>query len=431
MVPISLHDADFNGERLRGFGRGRFTSHLILLMCCVLLFVPGHPKPWFSQNLQATQQLGRRTNFLSVPPNDSVKRSHEFWRECRWRRVKEVFPLNAKVRAKLLQHRRHFLKLTIQESTDPRHVHLRPLCELGGRGRSGRTLQSLNKFRDVYLLMGHCKFAKINLQIYTDVVYTFSVQRVHTVLNGEVREFCLPGPGEEVMPGVTWGAFDEFFTPAFWKARLWIDGDDSPMMEYAIGRSLREEVAACLLGGFGMPAEIGLAAFERVRDRHLLNGAAPAFLIEDALREPLTVAGRRVKYRYPVVKSRFVSTAMERLNREQMPSNSPRAVRDWLVTFPGIGPKTASWITRNFLHTDDVAILDVHVIRAGVLMGLFSPANKIPRDYFSMEARLLAFARGLGVQLSKFDSVLWCYMRRMNGLAIQALNGNVMAGNLA
>jgi len=247
------------------------------------------------------------------------------------------------------------------------------------------------------------------------------VQTVLSIFNGKVHELCLPGPRDEVVPGVAWGAFDEFFTPAFWKTRLWIDGDDSPMMNYALGRSLREEVAACLLGGFGMPAEMGLAAFERLRDRDLLSGAVPASVIEESLREPLSVGGRRVKYRYPVTKSRFLSAAMERMNREQISCELPRAVRDWLVTFPGIGPKTASWITRNFLHTDDVAILDVHVIRAGVLMGLFSRANKIPRDYFSMEESLVAFARALDVRLSKFDSVLWCYMRRLNGLAIGAL----------
>lgn len=257
------------------------------------------------------------------------------------------------------------------------------------------------------------------------------MQKVLTVLHGDIQELYLPDSCAEVMPGVKWGAFDEFFTPAFWKTRLWIDGEDSPMTDYAIGRSLREEVAACLLGGFGMPAELGLAAFKRLRDGGLLDGMVSTSVIEEVLREPLTVGGRRVKYRYPVVKSRFLSGAMERMNREQMPSNSPQALRNWLVTFPGIGPKTASWITRNFLHTDEVAILDVHVIRAGVLMRLFSPTNKIPRDYFSMEERLVAFARALGVRLSKFDSVLWCYMRRLNGLAIEALGGSGITSNLA
>ena len=254
-------------------------------------------------------------------------------------------------------------------------------------------------------------------------VYIFSVQKVFAVFDGEMRNLCLPDPGENVLPGVAWGRFDEFFTPAFWKARLWIDGDNSPLMDYAIGRSLREEVAACLLGGFGMPAEVGLAAFERLRDRGLLTGTVSVLAIEQALREPLSVGGRHVKYRYPGLKSRFLNAAMERMDREPAPLGNPLALRDWLVTFLGIGPKTASWITRNVMHTDDVAILDVHVIRAGLLMGLFSPGSKVPRDYFRMEERLVAFASAFDVKLSRFDSVLWCYMRRLNGLALDALSG--------
>jgi len=264
-----------------------------------------------------------------------------------------------------------------------------------------------------------------------ETVQSGNQQTVTTWRNGAVEELRLPGPTIEVLPGVSWGRFDDFFTPAFWKARLWIDGEDSPLMEYAIGRSLREEVAACLLGGFGMPAEVGLAAFERLRDRGLLNGTVPVSAIEDALREPLAVGGRHVKYRYPGVKSRFLSAAMERMNREPAPAHCPLALRGWLLTFPGIGPKTASWITRNFMHSDEVAILDVHVIRAGVLMGLFSARSKLPRDYLRMEERLVAFACALGVKLSKFDSVLWCYMRRLNSLAIDALGGTAKASDLA
>lgn len=240
----------------------------------------------------------------------------------------------------------------------------------------------------------------------------------------EMREYSLPDPGESVLFGVAWGRFDEFFTPAFWKARLWIDGDNNPLMNYAIGRSLREEVAACLLGGFGMPAEVGIAAFERLRDLGLLSQKASVLAIEKTLSEPLIVGGRRVKYRYPSVKSRFLAAAMARLDRERAPDTA-LSLRNWLVTFPGIGPKTASWITRNFMHCDEVAILDVHVIRAGLLMGLFSPDNRVPRDYLRMEERLVAFAHALGVKLSEFDSVLWHYMRQLNALAIDSLGGFV------
>jgi len=246
---------------------------------------------------------------------------------------------------------------------------------------------------------------------------------VTTFRDGAFQQLGLPAPQVEILPGVFWGTFEEFFTPAFWVSRLWIDGVGSPLGDYAVGRSLREEIAACLLGGFGMPAEVGLAAFDRLRVRGLLDGIASVSAIEAALREPLEVGSRRVRYRYPVVKSRFVGAAMTRLNREAPPTQSPLSFRGWLLTFDGIGPKTASWITRNFLHTDEVAILDVHLIRAGLLIGLFSVKHSLPRDYFKMEERLVAFAKAVGVKLSQFDSVVWCYMRRLNDLAIRSLEG--------
>ena len=257
---------------------------------------------------------------------------------------------------------------------------------------------------------------------------TRSGQQWITVLRGTRAERLeLPAPSAEVLPGVAWGRFDQFFTPAFWISRLWIDGEQSEFVDYTIGRSLRDEVAACLLGGHGMPAEIGLAAFTRLRELGLLSGAGVESEIESALREPLKVRGRFVRYRYPRTKAAFVAAAMRRLSEDQAPTGSGRQLRAWLLEFRGIGPKTASWIARNSLGANDVAILDVHIVRAGLLMGLFSPRHTVQKDYFRMEARLIDFARAVGVKLSEFDSMIWCYMRKMNRLAIEALSADVSA----
>jgi thermostable 8-oxoguanine DNA glycosylase len=254
-------------------------------------------------------------------------------------------------------------------------------------------------------------------------------QVITTWRGGAVEELQLPSADVEIMRGVRWGKFDEFFTPAFWVSRAWIDGESSGFTNYSIGRSLREEVAACLLGGHGMPAELGLAAFRRLRDRGLLDGLRGESEIEAALAEPLEVRGRNVRYRYPRRKARFVARAMRRVTVDAAPTRSGKELRDWLMTFRGIGPKTASWIARNTLHADDVAILDVHVVRAGLLMGLFSPRYSVQKDYFDMEARLVRFAEAIGVKLSKFDSMIWCYMRQWNRMALDALSGKGLNGN--
>lgn len=246
-------------------------------------------------------------------------------------------------------------------------------------------------------------------------------QTVLTLRASGVDRMQLPNPGAEVMPGVTWGRFDEFFTPAFWVARIWIDGPDASYVHYTLGRSLTEEVAACLLGGYGMPAELGLAAFRRLKRRRLLIGCPSAAELEVALAEPMMVGGRAWRYRYPRMKGRYLATALRRLAEETGPADN-RGLRDWLMTFDGIGPKTASWITRNHRHCDDVAILDVHIQRAGRLAGIFSDRDRVERDYFTMESRLVRFAAALQMRLSVLDSVIWCYMKQLAGSALPSFH---------
>jgi thermostable 8-oxoguanine DNA glycosylase len=93
-----------------------------------------------------------------------------------------------------------------------------------------------------------------------------------------------------------------------------------------------------------------------------------------------------------------------------------RALRNALLELPGIGPKTASWITRNWLDADDIAILDVHILRAMRLLSLIGEA-KLPRDYARIEAIFVDFARALGVRASILDAVMWQHMRRWGYLA--------------
>jgi thermostable 8-oxoguanine DNA glycosylase len=81
------------------------------------------------------------------------------------------------------------------------------------------------------------------------------------------------------------------------------------------------------------------------------------------------------------------------------------------MAIPGIGPKTASWIVRNWTGTDEVAILDVHVIRAGQLIGLFPKHIRLPRDYSALEARFLEFSHALKVRASLLDAIIWREMR--------------------
>jgi hypothetical protein len=65
---------------------------------------------------------------------------------------------------------------------------------------------------------------------------------------GEVRELTLPPVHEEVLPGLPWGAFDELMTPAYWRGQAWQHTESGTFCDFRLGRTLQEEVAACLLG---------------------------------------------------------------------------------------------------------------------------------------------------------------------------------------
>jgi N-glycosylase/DNA lyase len=246
-------------------------------------------------------------------------------------------------------------------------------------------------------------------------------QRMEALINDELYVLDMPGPNEEVIDGVVWGRFDHIFTPAFWCSRVWYQRSRSLDVVYRLGETLAEEVVACLLGGHGLPAEVGLAAFDRLKQRGLLSGSYSENIILEALSEPLVIGHRQVHYRFAKQRSHFVSKALSRLDAEAAPLHDDLALRSWLLSFHGIGPKTASWITRNFLNSDNVAILDIHIYRAGLLAGLFHPSQTVVRHYEALEERLVRFARALNVRLAVLDTLMWCEMREMGSFVLDAL----------
>jgi thermostable 8-oxoguanine DNA glycosylase len=237
-------------------------------------------------------------------------------------------------------------------------------------------------------------------------------QTLYARVDSDVVTLELPAPEEEVLPSVPWGRFDVLFTPAFWAGRAWLSNIDGEQRNHRLGRTLREEVAACLLGGFGIPAEVGLAAFVRLRDRGLLDREPSVIELVAALREPLQMRDRVLRYRFASQKAIYLAEVLRRIDTISQPE-SDVAFRDRLAEMPGIGLKTASWITRNIRDSDAVAILDIHVCRACTVAGVFETGVKLPGAYRRLEERYLAFAAAIAVRASVLDSLMWEHMRRL------------------
>jgi thermostable 8-oxoguanine DNA glycosylase len=232
----------------------------------------------------------------------------------------------------------------------------------------------------------------------------------------------LPDPEVELLPGVRWDSHEYVFTPAFWAAHAWQCSLAGQLPQrHRLGSTLREEVAACLLGGYGIPAEVGLAAYALLRDSGMLERRPTEAELRAALTEPLWVHGRSVHYRFAHQKAAYLSCALDVLDDgSSLEPLTDVELRDWFTDLPGIGLKTASWITRNLRDSDSVAIIDVHVFRAGRLAGIFPASASIARDYGELEQRFLNFASALAVPASRLDALIWDFMRRVGPLAVSS-----------
>ena len=240
------------------------------------------------------------------------------------------------------------------------------------------------------------------------------MQTMYAVLDGVIRQLQLPCSNSPLLPGIRWGSFDELLTPAYWKGQAWQHDQLGTYGDSRLGRSLREELAACLLGGYGMPAELGLAAYRRLRDRGLLVTAPTIRVLEVALSAPFENGkGGTRRYRFPRQKARYLAGCLRAI-QDVAPPVSDVALRDFLVQLPGIGPKTASWIVRNHRGSDAVAIIDVHILRAGRHVGLFPSSWQPQQHYVQLERAFLEFAAALGVRASVLDALIWDYMRRLS-----------------
>ena len=161
-----------------------------------------------------------------------------------------------------------------------------------------------------------------------------------------------------------------------------------------------------------MPAELGWAAFVRLRDEGLLCSRPTTDEVERALTRPFKVANASRRYRFARQKARYLCGAIDTVCA-LAPARDARELRRQLIGITGIGPKTASWIVRNYLGSDEVAILDIHITRAGVAAGVFPETADPIRNYFKLEDRFLEFCAAIDEPPSRLDAIMWDYMRRI------------------
>lgn len=248
--------------------------------------------------------------------------------------------------------------------------------------------------------------------------------------NGNTRTLLLPAPDAPCIEGVSWGQAGVFFSPAFWKSRLWYatNAVSNAYLDYDTGETLHDEVAACLLGGHGITSEMAQAAYAVLHARGLLApGARRRHAdIESALLQPLRIPGKPtpVRYRFPNLKASYLVSALARLDQEEPPSGDFQ-FREWLRSMKGIGWKTASWVTRNWRHSNEVAVIDIHVFRACSIAGIFQGSEEtISARYAALERRFLEFAHGINEEPRRLDVLIWRMTKDAGSMALAVYKGS-------
>ena len=232
--------------------------------------------------------------------------------------------------------------------------------------------------------------------------------KYNVVIRMDSHEYCF---------SFEWGNATVFGTASYWISQYLINFGQNHIPNQKIGKTLFEETVACVLGGYGIPAEVALEAFRILKGEGLatLSHRISGDDIEDVLRRPIFVGNRQFNYRFPKQKATRIVNAFTYFSENPKPPSKPLALRKWLLGINGIGKKTASWIVRNHTASDKVAVIDIHIQRAGNLAGFFLPEWKLPVDYDLMEKAFLAFANAGQIPASGLDSLIWSQMRVLSG----------------
>ncbi len=184
------------------------------------------------------------------------------------------------------------------------------------------------------------------------------------------------------------------------------------------------ELLFCLLGGFGITYEHNRSAVDVI-------AALEPFCSTDAddelrellawkLSQPLFGPPRRDcslrRYRFPRRKADLIVKARAWVRRHRPLADLLGSVADErerrriLCDCPGIGPKSASWMLRNIGLAQELAILDVHVVRALAAAGRLAGA-RLPRDYELVETAFLGWCHELNAPPAAFDLFIWEWQR--------------------
>jgi N-glycosylase/DNA lyase len=173
--------------------------------------------------------------------------------------------------------------------------------------------------------------------------------------------------------------------------------------ETASEEDLFRELVFCLLTPQSK-AKICWKAVQRLARKGMIQE-------RDACRIQEELVGVRFNQR----KAEYICLAREMFRKKSIRStlagfSDPSDAREWLVeNVKGLGYKEASHFLRNIGWGEELAILDRHILKNLVLLGVIRevPNSLSKRVYLEIEKKMTAFSRQVGIPMGHLDLLLW------------------------
>ena len=180
-------------------------------------------------------------------------------------------------------------------------------------------------------------------------------------------------------------------------------GDFRQIWEKATDEKLFIELVFCLLTPQSK-AKTCWKAVQRLSRKFMISEGEPCQIQE----ELFGVRFNRRKAEYICLARKTFSTSPLRTTLNEF--NSPFEAREWLVeNVLGLGYKEASHFLRNIGLGEDLAILDRHILKNLVLLGVIKevPSTLSRKTYLDIERKMTEFSKDAGIPMGKLDLLLW------------------------
>lgn len=175
--------------------------------------------------------------------------------------------------------------------------------------------------------------------------------------------------------------------------------------------------------------EVACAYSGILENRGLLPSACQSGIAENyeteilkTLSQPVTIKSNPRRYRFPKLRARQLATTAKRFNESQNTLSNffktercPKDLRGRLIEYvDGMGTKQASMFIRDSGRSDELAIIDSHVLDYMGFIGLIEPLKSkqiTSAKYLKLEKELQNYAKFLQLPLGKLDWSIWVMMR--------------------